>query len=260
MQEGDWGPRCRGDSSLPVCQRQGHLKKGFLGHRPKAQPCVPEPSCHPCSQWGQQRPPRKSQNVGDTHTLPSPDPTVSSSEPPSPLNYLRQRVHVGQSEKQTSPQLMRCQRPRVGLVYGATVTTCEDSAPALPSPSQHDATSGPHRRSAHPGTRTHRPGTCHRWKSSSGFFFFFFLHSIRRSGGSSGVGGRTRPAHPRVRALKHPHPCENTWCQKPLTADSKLRGGRAFWQRSALTSATSLGATSIRSAARHRSTPLSALG
>lgn len=137
------------------------------------------PLCHPHCQWGQQRPPMKSQNVGDTHTLPCPDPTVSSSESPSPLNYLRKRVHVGQSEKQTSSQLMRCQRPRVGLVYGATVTTCEDSAPALPSPSQHDATSGPHRRSAHPGTRTHRPGTCHRWKSVSDFwgvFFFFAQH------------------------------------------------------------------------------------
>lgn len=187
----------------PSVPAPGIPQEGLFGTQTQSTTMCPRaimpPLCRPHCQWGQQRPPMKSQNVGDTHTLPCPDPTVSSSESPSPLNYLRKRVHVGQSEKQTSSQLMRCQRPRVGLVYGATVTTCEDSAPALPSPSQHDATSGPHRRSAHPGTRTHRPGTCHRWKSVSDFWgvFFFFLHSIRRSGGSSGVGGRTRPAHPR---------------------------------------------------------------
>lgn len=99
--------------------------------------------------------------------------------------------------------------------------------PALPSMMQPRGRTAAQRIPA-PEPTAPAPATGGNLSLISGVFFFF-LHSIRRSGGSSGVGGRTRPAHPRVRDLKHPHPCANTWCQKAAHRRLQTSGRTRVW-------------------------------
>lgn len=123
----------------PGVPASGTPQQGLFGTQTQSTTTRPRaivpPLCHPRSQLGQQSPSKERPKCwGDTQVLPSPDPTAAT----FPLNYLRERLHVGQSAKQTSSQPTRCQRPTSGLLYGATITTWR----TLPSPSQHDATSG----------------------------------------------------------------------------------------------------------------------
>lgn len=148
MQAGDWRLQHHGDSTRDTPARTVWDSDPKHNHVPQSHCATTSQSQFPA---GPAKPltQRKGQNSGDTHILPSPDP-----EPPSPLITCKKVSMSGNPKKQTSSTLTRSQRPRLGLVYGATVTTCEDSAPALPSPSQHDATS---QRIPAPGTAPNPP-------------------------------------------------------------------------------------------------------